>query len=61
MDKRGRRRRQKRRQSKAADDKSSGHATNFIRNIITEDLVRGTYEPRLGRPSGPYDVHARAA
>jgi glutaminyl-tRNA synthetase len=47
--------------SKAADDKSSGHATNFIRNIITEDLVRGTYEPRnwAGHP-GPYDVHADA-
>ena len=47
--------------SKAADDKSSGHATNFIRNIITEDLVRGTYEPRnwAGHP-GPYDVHEHA-
>ena len=47
--------------SKAADDKSSGHATNFIRNIITEDLVRGTYEPRhwSGRP-GAYDVQEHA-
>ena len=47
--------------SKAADDKSSGHATNFIRNIITEDLVGGTYEPRnwAGHP-GPYDVHENA-
>ena len=47
--------------SKAADDKSAGQATNFIRNIITEDLLRGTYEPRqwAGHP-GPYDVHAHA-
>ena len=32
-----------------------------IRNIITEDLVRGTYEPRnwAGHP-GPYDVHEHA-
>jgi len=36
-------------------------ATNFIRNIIAEDLARGTYEPRqwAGRP-GAYDVHANA-
>ena len=53
MDKRAAERRQSGGKGKAADEKSSGHATNFIRNIITEDLVRGTYEPRqLGRPSG---------
>ena len=36
-------------------------ATNFIRNIIADDLVRGTYEPRnwAGRP-GVYDLHERA-
>ncbi|MGH6610304.1 MAG: glutamate--tRNA ligase family protein, partial [Burkholderiaceae bacterium] len=36
-------------------------ATNFIRNIVAEDLVRGTYEPRnwAGRP-GVYDLHAHA-
>jgi glutaminyl-tRNA synthetase len=36
-------------------------ATNFIRNIIAEDLVRGTYKPRrwAGHP-GVYDVHANA-
>ena len=47
--------------SKAAEENPAGHATNFIRNIITEDLVRGTYEPRqwAGHP-GPYDVHAHA-
>jgi glutaminyl-tRNA synthetase len=36
-------------------------ATNFIRNIITEDLTRGTYEPRRwsGRP-GAYSVQEHA-
>jgi glutaminyl-tRNA synthetase len=36
-------------------------AANFIRNIIAEDLVRGTYEDRnwAGRPGG-YDVHEKA-
>jgi len=36
-------------------------ATNFIRNIVTEDLIRGTYEPRhwAGRP-GVYDLHVNA-
>ena len=34
-------------------------ATNFIRNIIADDLVRGTYEPRnwAGQP-GVYDLQA---
>ena len=34
-------------------------ATNFIRNIIADDLIRGTYEPRnwSGRP-GVYDLQA---
>ncbi|MEP6608173.1 MAG: glutamine--tRNA ligase [Burkholderiaceae bacterium] len=43
------------------DGKPAGHATNFIRNIIADDLVRGTYEPRRwsGHP-GPYDVHEHA-
>src|ERR671913_1567443 len=47
--------------SKAAEEKPAGQSTNFIRNIITDDLVRGTYEPRqwAGHP-GPYDVHAHA-
>jgi len=36
-------------------------STNFIRNVIAEDLVRGTYADRrwAGRP-GPYDQHAAA-
>jgi len=36
-------------------------ATNFIRNIIADDLVRGTYEPRnwAGKP-GVYDIHVNA-
>ncbi|MBA2413533.1 MAG: glutamine--tRNA ligase [Burkholderiaceae bacterium] len=44
---------------KVAENNSTGRATNFIRNIITEDLARGTYEPRhwSGRP-GVYDVQA---
>ena len=47
--------------TKASNDKSAGQATNFIRNIITEDLVRGTYRATpMGRPPGPYDVHAHA-
>ena len=35
--------------------------TNFIRNQIAADLVRGTYEPRhwAGKP-GVYDLHASA-
>ena len=35
--------------------------TNFIRNQITADLVRGTYEPRhwAGKP-GVYNLHAKA-
>lgn len=34
---------------------------NFIRNIIAEDLLRGTYDDRnwAGRP-GPYDIHEQA-
>ncbi len=34
---------------------------NFIRNIIAEDLLRGTYDDRnwAGRP-GPYDIHEHA-
>ncbi|GIL05067.1 MAG: hypothetical protein AMXMBFR72_06910 [Betaproteobacteria bacterium] len=37
-------------------------ATNFIRNIIADDLLRGTYEDRnwAGRP-GVYDIHENAA
>lgn len=47
------------------DAKSTGvktPATNFIRNIIADDLIRGTYEPRnwSGRP-GVYDLQAAAA
>jgi glutaminyl-tRNA synthetase len=36
-------------------------ATNFIRNVIAADLVRGTYEDRnwAGRP-GSYDIHEHA-
>jgi glutaminyl-tRNA synthetase len=36
-------------------------ATNFIRGIIAEDLLRGTYEDRnwAGRP-GVYDIHENA-
>ncbi len=36
-------------------------ATNFIRNVIADDLARGTYADRrwAGRP-GPYDQHADA-
>ena len=36
-------------------------APNFIRNIIADDLVRGTYEARnwAGKP-GVYDLHERA-
>ena len=36
-------------------------ATNFIRNIIAADLLRGTYEDRCwaGRP-GVYDIHENA-
>jgi glutaminyl-tRNA synthetase len=36
-------------------------ATNFIRNIIADDLVRGTYADRrwAGHP-GPYENHAQA-
>ncbi len=39
----------------------AGHATNFLRNIIAADLVRGTYEARnwAGKP-GLYDLHADA-
>ena len=53
-----------RKPDRKADTKSSAAkpaTTNFIRNIITEDLIRGTYEPRnwIGRP-GVYDVHASA-
>ena len=35
--------------------------TNFIRNQIAADLVRGTYEPRhwAGKP-GVYDLHSKA-
>jgi glutaminyl-tRNA synthetase len=42
-------------------DKSPGPAANFIRNLIADDLVRGTFEPRrwAGRP-GVYDIHAAA-
>jgi glutaminyl-tRNA synthetase len=37
-------------------------AANFIRNIIADDLVRGTYAQRhwAGQP-GPYDIHAHAS
>ncbi len=50
---------------KKADSAKTGApkpaATNFIRNIIAADLVRGTYEPRhwSGKP-GVYDLHAKA-
>jgi glutaminyl-tRNA synthetase len=39
----------------------TGHATNFLRNIIAADLVRGTYDDRrwAGRP-GLYDIHEHA-
>jgi glutaminyl-tRNA synthetase len=39
----------------------AGHATNFLRNIIAADLVRGTYDARnwAGKP-GVYDLHAHA-
>jgi len=44
-------------------DKKAAKAAppNFIRSIIAEDLVRGTYEDRnwAGRP-GPYDLHEHA-
>src|SRR5882762_360878 len=45
--------------SKPGADKS--HATNFLRNIIAADLVRGTYDDRRwsGRP-GIYDQHEHA-
>jgi len=45
--------------SKPGADKT--HATNFLRNIIAADLVRGTYDDRRwsGRP-GIYDQHEHA-
>ncbi len=49
--------------AKPADkpDKSAGHLTNFLRNIITADLARGTYDDRRwsGTP-GLYERHADA-
>ncbi len=49
------------RKTNAKDTGAKPAATNFIRNIITDDLVRGTYEPRnwAGRP-GVYDLHEHA-
>jgi glutaminyl-tRNA synthetase len=46
---------------KPASDKATSHVTNFIRNIIADDLARGTYVPRhwAGRP-GVYDLHEHA-
>jgi glutaminyl-tRNA synthetase len=39
----------------------AGHTTNFLRNIIAADLVRGTYDDRnwAGKP-GLYDLHEHA-
>ena len=50
------------RKGKTAAGKPAGQVTNFIRNIIADDLARGTYQPRkwAGQP-GPYDLHAHAA
>jgi glutaminyl-tRNA synthetase len=50
---------------KKADSAKTGApkpaATNFIRNIIAADLLRGTYEPRhWGGKPGVYDLHAKA-
>jgi glutaminyl-tRNA synthetase len=46
---------------KAEGHERSGHATNFLRNIIAADLVRGTFDARnwAGRP-GPYELHEHA-
>jgi glutaminyl-tRNA synthetase len=43
------------------DKPAKGPAPNFIRNIIAEDMQRGTYEDRnwAGRP-GTYDLHEKA-
>jgi glutaminyl-tRNA synthetase len=46
---------------KPGSDKPASHITNFIRNIIVDDLARGTYDRRqwAGHP-GVYEVHADA-
>jgi glutaminyl-tRNA synthetase len=46
---------------KSEGNERAGHATNFLRNIIAADLVRGTYDARnwSGRP-GLYEIHEHA-
>jgi len=46
---------------KSEAQERTGHATNFLRNIIAADLLRGTYDARnwAGKP-GRYDVQEHA-
>ena len=47
--------------SQANNKPSPAHITNFIRNIVGEDLAKGTYAARTwgGKP-GPAKIHAGA-